>query len=239
MTTAYSAKISGELAVSQQSVNAVLELMDAGSTIPFIARYRKEATGNLDEVAIASIRDRHAALKELDERRGAILASLTERNLLTDELNAKIAAAETLSKLEDIYLPFRPKRRTRATVAREKGLDPLALFLLAQANADPQTEAQKYINEEKEVQTAEEALAGARDIIAETVSETEEARARMRKLYFDKGEFVSRVITGKETEGAKFKDYFEWKEPVAKAPSHRVLAMRRGENEGILILRVT
>ncbi|MFA6584082.1 MAG: Tex family protein [Elusimicrobiaceae bacterium] len=238
MTAIYAEKIGTELAVSQTSVKAVLELMEAGSTIPFIARYRKEATGNLDEVAIASIRDRFNQLKELDDRRAAILKSLIERNLLTDELDVKIKAAETMSTLEDIYLPFRPKRRTRATIAKEKGLEPLAQFIIKQAAGDPVAEAGQYISEEKAVKTAEEALAGARDIIAEIISEDEDTRARLRKLYFEKGQFSSRVITGKETEGAKFKDYFEWKEPVAKAPSHRILAMRRGENEGFLVMRI-
>ncbi len=232
-------KIAGELKVRAQQVQATAELLTGGATVPFIARYRKEATGTLDEVAIAAIRDRLEQLAELDKRREAIVGSLQERNLLTDELKAKLDAAETMAVLEDIYLPFRPKRRTRATIAKEKGLEPLADLLQAQqADTNPQAEAAKYISEEKGVPSADEALAGARDILAERVSENAELREGMRKLFSEKGTIRSRVIKGKETEGAKFKDYFEWSEPVVSAPSHRVLAMRRGETEGFLMLEV-
>jgi len=232
-------KIAGELNLNVQNVRTTAELLAGGATVPFIARYRKEATGSLDEVAIAAIRDRLEQLAELDKRREAIISSLAERNLLTDELKEKLDAAETLAVLEDIYLPFRPKRRTRATIAKEKGLEPLADILFAQdAQTQPEAEAAKFINEEKGVTSVEEALAGARDIIAERVSEDQQAREAMRKLFFEKGTIRSRVVKGKETEGAKFKDYFEWSESVANAPSHRVLAMRRGETEGFLILEV-
>jgi len=236
--TNYIDKVAKELSLAERSVSAVIELLDADSTIPFIARYRKEATGNLDEVQITSVRDRVTQLRELDARREAILKSLQERNLLTDELKAKVEGAETLSVLEDIYLPFRPKRRTRATIAKEKGLEPLAKTIFEQGNEDPLTLAAGYVNEEKKVASADEALAGARDIIAEWTSENANARALIRTLFFDKGMFSSKVIEGKETEGAKFKDYFDWSEPVSKAPSHRVLAMRRGETEGFLIMRI-
>lgn len=232
-------KIAGELNVNVQRVRAAAELLGGGATIPFIARYRKEVTGCLDEVAIATIRDRLEQLAELDKRREAIANSLQERNLLTDELKSKIDSAETMAVLEDIYLPFRPKRRTRAMIAKEKGLEPLADTLLAQhPGTNPHTEAAKFVSEEKGVASPEDALAGARDIIAERVSENLAARELMRKLFSEKGTIRSRVIKGKETEGAKFKDYFEWSESVATAPSHRVLAMRRGEVEGFLMLEV-
>jgi uncharacterized protein len=193
----------------------------------------------LDEVAITTIRDRLHQLRELDKRREVILKSLHERELLTDELKDKILAAETLAILEDVYLPYRPKRRTRATVAREQGLEPLALKLLAQEQTtDPPGEAEAFVNPEKGVETIEDGLAGARDIIAELVNEDQVARAKMRAFYAEKGIFQARVVSGKEDEGHKYRDYFDWQEPVSKAPSHRILAMRRGEKEGVLTLRV-
>jgi uncharacterized protein len=232
-------KIAGELGKRVQQVQATAELLAGGATVPFIARYRKEVTGSLDEVAITSIRDRMEQLAELDKRRESIINSLQERNLLTDELKTKLDAAETMAVLEDIYLPFRPKRRTRATIAKEKGLEPLADLLQTQEpTLRPDAEAAKFVNAEKGVESIDDALAGARDIIAERVSEDATARELMRKLFFEKGTIRSRVIKGKETEGAKFKDYFEWGEPLAAAPSHRVLAMRRGESEGFLMLEV-
>ncbi|MDD5205912.1 MAG: Tex family protein [Desulfobacterales bacterium] len=232
-------KVAGELQIRPQQVSATARLIEEGCTVPFIARYRKEATGSLDEVAITSIRDRLAQLEELERRRESILKSLEERELLTDELKEKILAADTLSTLEDLYLPFRPKRRTRATVAREKGLEPLAALIFAQQEGtDPMAEAAAFVDAEKGVQSAEEAVAGARDIIAEWVNENDEARAKMRALYDERGLFRSRVIQGKEEQGAKYRDYFEWEESAAKAPSHRVLAVRRGEKEGILDLQL-
>ncbi len=240
MNQAHFLKIAQELKLRSEQVAAVAELLGQGGTVPFIARYRKEATDSLDEVAITDIRDRLAQLEELDKRREAILKSLSERELLTEDLEAKVLAAETMATLEDIYLPFRPKRRTRATVAREKGLEPLATLLFAQDPAvDPQAEALAFVDEEKGVESAEAAVAGARDIIAEWINEDQEARARMRSLFENRGVFRSKVVTGKEEEGAKFRDYFDWEEPVTAAPSHRVLAMRRGENEGILYLRIS
>lgn len=231
--------IARELNVRPQQVRATAELLAEDATVPFIARYRKEATGSLDEVEITNIRDRLAQLAELDKRRMAILDSLRERNLLTDELQAKIDAALTLAELEDIYLPFRPKRRTRATIAREKGLEPLATVLFAQDTAlDPRIHAELFIDVEKGVENVEQALAGARDIIAEWVSEDQTARGRMRELYMGYATIRARVVPGKETEGAKFRDYFDWQEPVASAPSHRVLAMRRGEKEEVLSLDI-
>lgn len=206
--------------------------------MPFIARYRKEATGSLDEIQIAAIRERLGQLEDLDKRREAILKSLEERELLTEELKEKIMAAETMAVLEDIYLPFRPKRRTRATVAREKGLEPLARLIFEQGGIDPAAEALAYIDPEKELADTETVLSGARDIIAEWVSEDQETRSRLRELFFEKGIIRSKVVSGKESEGAKYRDYFDWEEPVAKTPSHRILAMRRGEKELFLTLHI-
>ena len=238
MSDIYISRVAKELSLGESGVRAAAVLFAQDATIPFVARYRKEATGNLDEVQLTAIRDRLSQLKDLDDRRVAMLKSLTERNLLTDELKAKIEGAVTLSKLEDIYLPYRPKKRTRATIAKEKGLEPLADIVFAQGPEDPFVQAAAYINAEKGAKNAEEALAGARDIIAERISEDETARARMREIFFSKSMYHSKVLPGKETEGVKFKDYFDWKEPAMKAPSHRVLAMRRGEKEGSLTMRV-
>lgn len=231
-------KLATEFAIAEKQVTATVNLLDEGATVPFISRYRKEMTGSLDEVQVAGIRDRIQQLRELDKRREAILNSLTEMGKLTPELQAQIEAAETMVLLEDIYLPYRPKRKTRASIAREKGLQPLADLLLAQNKFDVEAEAEKYISEEKGVASLEEALGGARDIIAEHISEDAAVRTKMRELFLEKGSFKSRVITGKETEGIKYKDYFEWEEPVKSAPSHRILAMRRGEKEEILFLDV-
>jgi|CXWL01.1.fsa_nt_gi uncharacterized protein len=238
MIDRYPSLIAAELSLPAAGVNAAIGLLEQDATIPFIARYRKEATGSLDEVALASIRDRLGQLKELDARKAAIMKSLEERNLLTPELAAKVVGAPTLAILEDVYLPYRPKKRTRAMIAKEKGLEPLADVIFAQGPGDPVALAAAFIDAEKGVKDAAEALAGARDIIAERVAEDAPARARLREVFFSKGEFHSKVITGKEAEGAKFKDYFDWKEPALKSPSHRVLAMRRGESEGFLYMRV-
>jgi len=238
MNEAHIPKIAQELGLASKQVRAVSDLINEGATVPFIARYRKEATGSLDEVAVTSIRDRLIQLAELDERREAILKSLEERGQLTDELREKIIAAETLAVLEDIYLPYRPKRRTRATIAREKGLEPLAQRLFAQEEMDPLAEGAAFVDAEKGVDSAEDALGGARDIIAEWVNEDQTARAKMRDVYSSKAVFRSKVVSEKEAEGIKYKDYFDCEEPVISAPSHRILAMRRGEKEEFLILRV-
>lgn len=239
MTEEHIVKIAGELRINVKQVQVTALLLEEGATVPFIARYRKEATGTLDEVAITAIRDRLSQLAELDKRRDAILKALEERGQLTDELKGKIADAESLTVLEDIYLPYRPKRRTRAIIAREKGLEPLAMRIFEQGTMDPAAEAANFVNVEKGVNTVEEALAGARDIIAEMVNEDQTARAKMRELFLNKGVFASKVTAGKEEEGIKYKDYFDWKEPVTKAPSHRILAMRRGEKEGFLMLHLS
>lgn len=228
--------IAAELKVAEKQVTATINLLDEGATVPFISRYRKEATGSLDEVEVAAIRDRVLQLRDLDKRREAILKSMTELGKLTPELEKKINEAETISLLEDIYLPFKPKRKTRASVAKEKGLEPLALQIFEQNAFDLELSADKFINAEKGVNSLDEALAGARDIIAEMISENVEARTKMRTYFQEKAVFKSEVIKGKEEEGIKYKDYFEWSEPVKTAASHRVLAMRRGEKE--LILRL-
>lgn len=239
MNNPHFAKIAEELNVSERNVAATALLLDEGATIPFIARYRKEATGSLDEVLVAKIRDRLTQLRELDKRREAILKSIEEQGKLTDELKAQIEAAETMSALEDLYLPYKPKRRTRATIAREKGLEPLADKIFEQDNFDIEKEAEKYLDEEKEVKNIEEALAGARDIIAEKINEDQKARADIRNLFLKSGTFKAKVIKGKEEEAQKFKDYFEWEESIENAPSHRVLAIRRGEKEMLLSLDVS
>jgi uncharacterized protein len=230
--------ISSELKISVRQVEQTARLLNEGATVPFIARYRKEATGLLDEVTIAAIRDRLAQLEQLDQRREAILSSIEERGLLTEELKQKILAAETLAALEDIYLPYRPKRRTRAMMAKEKGLEPLASLIFQQTNINCEAEAAKYINVEKGVESVDVALSGARDIIAEWIHENELVRAKVRRLFETKAVFKSRIIKGKEEEGSKYRDYFDWEEPANSAPAHRILAMRRGEDEGILSLRL-
>jgi len=240
MNEKHIAKIAGELSIRVGQVSATAELLAQDATVPFIARYRKEATGSLDEVAITAIRDRLAQLEDLDKRRESILKSLEERELLTEELKAKILDAETMSVLEDLYLPFRPKRRTRATIAREKGLEPLATMIFSQDQGiDITKEASAFVDAEKGVTSHEEALAGARDIIAEWVNEDQAARAAVRSLYAQKALFATTVQAGKEAEGAKYRDYFLWEEPVAKVPSHRILAVFRGEKEGFLDLRLS
>ena len=244
-------RVAQELGIKIFQVAATAQLFSEGATVPFIARYRKEATGELDEVQVTAIRDRLEQMAQLDERRAAILASLKERNLLTAELEKAVRAAETLTALEDLYLPFRPKKRTRATLAKEKGLEPLADLIFAQDPAtDPAAAAAAYVGREytpddgkktvARIASAEEALAGARDILAERMSDDKNARARLRALYQRDALISSKVIAGKETsiEASKFKDYFDWTEPLAKAPSHRVLAMRRGEKELFLMMRI-
>ncbi len=232
-------RIAKELNVAIHQVTNTAKLFADGGTVPFIARYRKEQTGGLDEVAITTVRDRLSELKAIDDRKASILGSLEERSLLTDALKSSIAEAETLTALEDIYAPYRPKRRTRASIAKELGLEPLANMLLAeQATLNPLEAAQNFVSAEKGVESAEKALAGARDIIAEHVSDDAGARSAIRGLFASQGMLSSKVVRGKEEEGAKFRDYFEWSEPIAKIPSHRLLAMRRGESEEMLSIRI-
>ena len=239
-------KLVTELKLQPRQVAATAILLEEGATVPFIARYRKEKTGELDEVQITAIRDRLEQMEELDKRRESIVKSLEERKLLTEVLAAKIAAAESITTLEDIYLPFRPKKKTKATVARDLGLEPLADILWAQeAATDPQTAAVPFVGPEIEIDAKKysvpdvaAALAGARDILAERMNDDATARAQLRNLYLTKGVIKSKLVAGKEEEGAKFKDYFDWNEPAAAAPSHRILAMRRGEAEGFLYTRL-
>ena len=238
MATSHFEKISCELELKNSQVKAVAILLEDGATVPFIARYRKEATGSLDEVIVTAIRDRLQQLKDLDQRRVSILKSLEEKGHLNDELKESVMAAETMAILEDIYLPYRPKRRTRASIARERGLDPLATKIFDQNGADPLKAAMDFIDPTKAVETIEEALAGARDIIAEWVSEDQQARKKLRQLYFSRAIIHSRVSHGKEVSGAKYRDYFDWQEPALTAPSHRILAMRRGEKEDVLNLSI-
>jgi uncharacterized protein len=230
--------VAQELSIGTKQVDATLALLDEGATVPFISRYRKELTGSLDEVEVATIRDRIQQLRELDKRREAILKSIEEQGKLTDDLRKQIMEAATMAVLEDIYLPYKPKRKTKASVAREKGLEPLALSILEQDRNDPEAEAEQYINEEKGVFAVADALQGARDIIAELIAENADARAKMRDLFWEKATLKAEVFKGKEEEGIKYKDYFEWEEPLKTAPSHRILAIRRGEKELILKLDI-
>ncbi len=239
MKSDHCSTIAAELDLSLKQVEAVALLLEEGATIPFIARYRKERTGSLDEVALSAIRDRLDQLEALESRRQAILKSLEERELLTEELRREIEAAAGMTALEDIYLPYRPKRRTRATIAREKGLEPLAGRLFSQeADLDPLLEAEAFISGEKGVDSAEDALAGARDIIAEWINEDSAARTPLRRLFEREGIMQSKVVKGKESQAAGFSDYFDSQEPIRKMPGHRVLAMFRGENEGLLRLTI-
>ncbi len=234
----YSRKIAGELGLREQQVENTLDLLASGGTIPFISRYRKEATGSLDEVQITAIRYNMERLKEVDKRREAIIKSLKQQELLTSELQKQLKAAETLTVLEDIYLPYKPKRKTRATVARNRGLEPLAKWLLHNEKPHPEVKAREFIHPDKEVTNAEDALQGARDIIAEWISENKTVRSRLRKLFFESGELISAVIKSKQEEATKYETYFGYREQVKKLPSHRILAMLRGEQEGYLRLRV-
>ncbi|MGD9824444.1 Tex-like N-terminal domain-containing protein, partial [Desulfobacter sp.] len=229
--------ISRESGLKESQVAAVLELLDQGATVPFIARYRKERTGSLDEVAISGIRDRAKALKELEARKQAIIKSLEERQLYTEDLGQCIENADSMTRLEDVYEKYRPKKRTRATIAREKGLEPLALMILEpQSGIDLQKEATRFIG--PGVASLEEAWAGTRDIIAEIINEDASIRSGIRDLFIQTAMIHATVIKGKDDDGAKFKDYFDWEEPAFKAPSHRILAMLRGATEKILRVHV-
>ena len=238
MEAIYRETLAKELNIPQGSVAATVALLEEGCTVSFIARYRKEATGTLDEVAIAAIRDGLERLVETDKRRGAIIASLEERKLLTEDLKIRLEGARTLTALEDIYLPYRPKRRTKATIAREKGLSPLADTVMAQGGLNPLEMAEGYVDPEKGVQSPQEALEGALHILAEEISENIEARTSMRSIFVRNGRIKSKVKPGKEEEGSRFADWFDWEEPIVKAPSHRILALLRGEAEGVISVTV-
>ena len=229
-------QIANLLNLNTKDVTATIDLIDEGATVPFISRYRKEATGSIDEVQVAKIRDEIERLRQLEDRREFILKSIDSQNKLSDELKKLIFEAETLSKLEDLYLPYKPKRRTKATIAKEKGLDSLAHFILEQKNNFIFEEAEKFISIEKGVHSVIDALEGARDIIAEIISENALVRESIRDLFKKTANIKSKVIKGKEEVGEKFNDYFEWEEKLMTCPSHRLLAMRRGEKEDVLIL---
>lgn len=234
----YATTIAEQLNLGPRQVEKTIELLEQGATIPFIARYRKEVTGSLNEVQITAIRDLLVKLKELDKRREAILASINEQGKLTPELEKQILAAANMTELEDLYLPYKPKRRTRATMAIERGLEPLANELQKQYSCNISQMAAKYVNPDKGVNTAEEALAGARDIIAERVSENAQARNRIRNIFRRSAQLTSKVVKNKEEEADKYESWFDWKENALRAPSHRILALFRGEEEGMLRVHV-
>ena len=236
---AYIDRIANEVKIAARQVKSTIELLNEGATIPFVARYRKEATGSLDEVQIATIRDTLEKLKELEKRRAAILKSIDEQELLTKELEEKILAVHSLSELEDLYLPYKPKRKTRATIARAKGLETLAKIIMSQKYDDIQQQARRFVNQKNAVENTEQAIQGAKDIIAEWVSENSFARSKIRSLFLRQSRIVSKVAKGKETEGNKYETYFDWDEALMKSPSHRVLAMFRGEKEGFLKVKVS
>lgn len=240
MTTVrnYAALIANELGLQEHQVKNTLELLESGATIPFIARYRKEATDSLDEVQIGAIRDLHQKWLELDKRRMAIIDSINEQGKMTPELNESLNNAVTLSELEDLYLPYRPKRKTRASVAKEKGLEPLAAMLMKQDKSNPQELAVRFVNPDKGVNDEEEALAGARDIVAEWISENIAIRKKLRALFIREAMISSKVVKDKQEEGEKYEIYFDSSEKLNRAPSHRLLAMFRGENDGFLRLTI-
>ena len=231
--------IAQRLNLREKQVEQTIALLDEGATIPFISRYRKEATGGLDEVAVAAVAEQHRQLDELEYRKAFVLETIEAQGALTDELRARISACWDATEIEDIYLPFKPKRRTRAQMAREKGLEPLAQRLLLRPNSDPEQEAKGFLTDE--VGTVDEALQGARDIIAEQISEDEHSRQTLRRIYSREAVITSKAVKGKsETpEAAKYRDYFEWSEPLKRCTSHRLLAMRRGESEGVLRVTIT
>lgn len=239
MSTGYVIRIAEKLSISTEKVRNTIALLEDGATIPFISRYRKELTGSLDETRITEIRDLLKKLQEIDKRRETILNSIEEQGKLTGELREQIQDAETMTELEDIYLPFKPKKKTKASVAREKGLEPLAKLIMSQGDGEVISVAGRFVNEKEGVATVEDAIQGARDIIAEWISEHRYARKQLRGLFFREGMMQSRVIRGKETEGQNYRSYYDWKEPVKKVPSHRYLAMIRGENEGFLRIDIS
>lgn len=233
----YSKKIAQIAQIQFKAVENTLNLITQGATIPFIARYRKEMTGGLDEVKLAQIRDLYISLQELDKRRKTILETIREQGKLTIELENKIISSTSLSELEDLYLPYKPKRKTRASIAISKGLEPLAKKIFDQENIDLEDFAQKYIDSEKDVNDIEEAISGARDIIAEWINENAVSRDRIRNYYKINSLITSKLIKAKEEDAGKYENYFTWSELALKSPSHRILAMFRGENEGFLRLR--
>ena len=238
-TTNFSKQISKQLNISYQAVNNVIKLFSEGATIPFIARYRKEMTGSLDETQIAAIQKAHEQLDALAKRRKFILESIDEQGKLDDNLKAKIEQATDIESLEDLYLPYKPKRRTRAAIAREKGLEPLAILIMQQEIPDLENHLPEFINPEKEVNTAEEAVAGASDIMAEWMAENPDGRERVRKMYHQQATISATVAKDKAEEAKTYSQYFDWNESLSTAPSHRLLALLRAEQEGLLKVKVT
>jgi uncharacterized protein len=236
MDEKYFIKISKESGIQERQVINTLNLLKGGATIPFISRYRKEMTGQLDEVQIGDIKKSYEKLLEIDERREAIIQLIEKAEKMSPELLEKLKAADTLNELEDLYLPYKQKRKTRATKARELGLEPLAEIIFDQENVDIELKAEEFLTDE--VENIGDALQGARDILAEVVNETQRARDIIRRHFDKEAQIKSSLLKGKETDGAKYRDYFEWEEPLHKSPSHRVLAMFRGENEGFLKLDI-
>lgn len=228
-----------ELSITPRQIASVAKLLAEGNTIPFIARYRKEVHGNLDEVQISKIQERLSYYRELEERRATILKSIDEQGKLTEELKAKIEACGSKTTLEDLYLPYKPKRRTRAMIAREKGLEPLAELIVQQGPGDPEAAAAAFVNAEKGVEDCAAALAGARDIVAEMISENADVRGLVRQAFFADGMIVSEVVDPKPTEPTKFEQYYDFKEKIADIPSHRFLAIRRGQDEKVLRVKIT
>ncbi|MEE4198290.1 MAG: Tex family protein [Bacteroidales bacterium] len=226
-----------DLGINEWQVENTIRLFDDGATIPFISRYRKEVTGSLDEVQITAIKDILTRLKEIDQRRETILKTIDEQGKLTDELKERIEKADSLTELEDLYLPYKPKKKTRASVARQRGLEPLAKIIMKQQELKLEARAEQFLS--NEVPGIDDALQGARDIIAEWINENEKARNTIRRLFQHKAFIRSRSVKGKELEGIKYQDYFEWEEPLKRCPSHRLLAMRRGENEGFLKVSIS
>jgi uncharacterized protein len=229
--------ISQNLGIRENQVSNTISLLNEGATVPFISRYRKERTGSLDEVQVLIIKELNEKYTELEKRKETVLKTIEEQELLTPELKNRIVDCFDSVELEDIYLPYKPKRRTKGTIAKEKGLEPLAKIMMKQLERSIETRAASFLNDQ--VETEENALSGARDIIAEWLSENEKARNIVRRGFENSAEIISKVIKGKETEAEKYRDYFDWKEPLKKCPSHRLLAMRRGENEGFLRVSVT
>ena len=237
-TQDFAQQIAQELGLATFHVSNVIRLLEEGATIPFIARYRKEMTGTMDEEKVAAVQKRMEQLTELQKRKESVIASIKEQWKLTDELEQKILNAKTLQEVEDLYLPYKPKRRTRAVIAREKGLEPLAAQIMAQNIDDLEKVAKRYINKEKDVNTVEKALQGAKDIMAEWVSENINGRNRIRKIYHLQGVIHSTVVKDKEEEGKTYQQYFDWSESIGNAPSHRVLALFRAEEEGVLKVKI-
>ena len=234
----FSSQIAQELNLMPTHVANVVKLLGEGATIPFIARYRKEMTGTMNEENVAAVQKRLEQLIELQKRKESVISSIREQEKLTPELEQKILNAKTMQEVEDLYLPYKPKRRTRAAIAREKGLEPLAAQIMAQNVDAVERLASRYVNAQKGVGTVEEALQGAKDIIAEWVSEHINGRNRIRKIFHTKGDLSSTVIKGKEEEGKTYQQYFDFSEPISKAPSHRILALFRAEEEGIIRLKI-